>query len=181
MQKIQDLSSYEQPNDTRGRSPFIVLLWWGVQATLFRWSPRPFFRYRCFLLSLFGAEIGRDVKIRSTAEFTYPWKVSVGDYCWIGDYCSFYSLDKITLGSNVALAHGVYISTGSHDTSKSTFDLITAPVLIEDEVWIANDVFIAMGVVIGKGAVLAARSTVWEDVSEGVVVGGYPAKFIRNR
>lgn len=181
MKKYQDLSSFHQPASFRGRSKYTVQIWWMVQATLFKWSPRFMFAWRRFLLRAFGAKIGQRVLIRSTVEFTYPWKVTIGHNCWIGDHCSLYSLGDITIGADVALAHGVYISTGSHDYTKPTFDIYASPVVIEDEAWIANDVFIAPGVTIGKGAVIGARSTVLENMPEGMVCVGYPAKPIKPR
>ena len=51
------------------------MLWWLVQAIAFPLSLHNFNRWRCLLLRLFGAEIGRGVVIRPSARFTFPWKV----------------------------------------------------------------------------------------------------------
>lgn len=179
--KYQDLSKFKQPSDFRGRSAVIVILWWMVQYTLFSWSPQPFFGWRAFLLKLFGAKIGKNVRIRPTVKITYPWKIKIGDNCWIGDNCDLYSLGEIEIGNNVALAHKVYLCTGNHNYTKETFDIYAEPIKIEDEVWITNDVFVGCGVTIKRGCVIGARSTVLQDMPEGMVCYGYPAKPIKKR
>ncbi|SEB80921.1 putative colanic acid biosynthesis acetyltransferase WcaF [Maribacter dokdonensis] len=179
--EYQNLQSFKMPSTFRGRSKYIVQLWWIVNATLFNWSPQFLFGWRRLLLRFFGAQIGENVLIRSSVRITYPWKLKVGDYSWIGDDCVLYNLGEITIGKNVALAHKVYINTGGHEYDKTTFDIFSKPVVIEDECWITNDVYIAPGVNIGKGAIIAARSTVLKDVPEGCICAGTPAKPIKNR
>jgi len=56
-----------------------------------------------------------------------------------------------------------------------------APIVVEDQVWIAADAFIAPGATIGQGAVVGARASVFKDVKPWTVVGGNPARFIKNR
>ncbi|MDF4221141.1 WcaF family extracellular polysaccharide biosynthesis acetyltransferase [Maribacter sp. M208] len=179
--EYQNLQSFKMPVSFRGRSKYIVQLWWIINATLFSWSPQFLFGWRRFLLRIFGAEIGKNVLIRSSVKITYPWKLKIGDYSWIGDDCVIYNLDKITIGSNVALAHKVYLNTGGHEYDKPTFDIFSKPVVIEDECWLTNDVYIAPGVKIGKGAIIAARSTVLKDVKQGTINAGTPSKIIKER
>jgi putative colanic acid biosynthesis acetyltransferase WcaF len=59
--------------------------------------------------------------------------------------------------------------------------LITAPIIIEAGAWVAADVFIGPGVRIGEGAVVGARSTVFRNVGDWLVVAGNPAKVIGKR
>lgn len=181
MIKYQDLSRHKVPSSFRGRNKFIVQLWWIVQSTLFACSPQFLYGWRRFLLRLFGAKIGTNVLIRPSAKFTYPWKVSIGDYSWVGDDCVFYSLGEIHVGSNVSIAHRDYFCTGLHDVTKITFDISQKPIIIEDECWIPNDVFVGPGVTIGRGAVVGARSTVLKDLPCGMICYGNPAKPIRPR
>lgn len=177
----QDLKQFKVPPDFRGKSKIITQLWWIVQGTLFSWSPQAFFGWRRFLLRLFGAKIGKNTAIRSSVQVTYPWKVEIGDYTWVGDDCVLYSLGSIKIGSNVAIAHKVYFNTGGHDYQKPTFDIFSKPVVIEDECWITNDVYIAPGVTIGKGTVVGARSTVLTSLPPGKVCVGSPVKIIKDR
>jgi putative colanic acid biosynthesis acetyltransferase WcaF len=177
----QDLGRFSMPPGFRGRPAVIVQLWWLVQATLFAWSPQVFYSWRSFLLRLFGANIGKGVRIRPTARITYPWKLIIGDYSWIGDDAVIYNLADVIIGAHVALAHRVYLCTGMHEISRATFDIYALPVVLEDQVWLPNDVFVAPGVTIGRGAVIGARSTVLTDMPAGMVCVGYPAKPIRAR
>lgn len=181
MKKYQDLEAFVLPAGFRGRNTFFVLLWWFIRSTLFSLSPQPLFGWRRFLLRLFGAKIGKNVKIRSSVKITYPWKFKIGDNCWIGDDCDIYNLGDIIIGNDVAIAHKVYLCTGNHDYSKNTFDILSESIKIEDEVWIPNDVFIGPGVTIGRGVVIGARSTVFHDLPAGMICYGYPAKPVRSR
>lgn len=179
--RYQDLSLFKVPSHFRGRSKFIVQLWWIVQDTLFRWSPQFMFGWRRFLLRMFGAKMGRKVKIRSSVKITYPWKLTIDDYSWVGDDCVLYNLGEISIGRHVALAHGVYVNTGGHFYDKKSFDIFSKPVVIEDECWLTNDVYIAPGVTIGKGSILAARSSALKDIPPGKICVGTPAKPVKDR
>jgi len=179
--EYQRLGQFQLPQNFRGRPAWLVQLWWLVQDTLFRWSPQFLYGWRCFLLRLFGARIGRKVLIRPTARITYPWKVSIGDYVWIGDDVVLYSLGQISIGAHTVISQKSYICTGSHDFTRPTFDIYALPIVIGDQVWVATDVFIAPGVTIGKGAVVGVRSTVLHDLPPGKVCYGSPAKPVRDR
>ncbi len=179
--KFQNLKIFKIPSNFRGTSKFNVQMWWFVQATLFRLSPQFMYRWRRFLLKIFGANIGRNVIIRPTARITYPWKVQIGDYSWIGDNVNLYSLGEIEIGKNVVISQKSYLCTGSHTYSKIDFPIYAKKITIEDECWIATDVYIAPDITIGKGAVVGARSSVFKDLEGGKIYIGSPAKFIKNR
>ena len=179
--KYQDLSLFKVPDTFRGKSKLTVQLWWTVQATLFAWSPQILYQWRVFLLRLFGATIGKNVKIRSSVKITYPWLLTIGDYSWVGDDCTLYNLGNIIIGRNVALAHQVYLNTGGHEYQKVTFDIFSSPVVIEDECWLTNDVYVAPGVTIGRGTIISARSSVLKSVPAGKICVGTPAVPIKDR
>ena len=179
--KYQDLNSFNVPASFRGKSKAVIQIWWIVQGTLFSWSPQFLFGWRIFLLRIFGAKIGKGVKIRSSAKITYPWNVTIGNYTWIGDDCVLYSLGEIKIGSNAVISHRSYINTGSHVYDKPTFDIFSKPVIIGDECWITTDVYIAEGVSIGNGTIVGARSSVFKDMPAGMICVGSPAKPIKSR
>lgn len=175
------LKNYEQKDYDRGRSSLVILLWWIIQGTIFRYSLHNMYGFRAGILRLFGAEIGKSTKIRANAKFTYPWKVSIGDYSWIGDEVQFYSLDTIQIGSNVVISQKSYLCTGSHDISSTNFSLMTNPIVVEDGSWIAADCFIHPGVVVAQGSVIAARSTVLKSTEANFIYAGNPARKIKNK
>ncbi len=177
----QQLDRFLLPISFRGRSIFVVQLWWVVQATLFGMSPQFMFGWRRFLLKLFGAEIGVGVLIRPSAHVTYPWKVKIGDRVWIGDHAELYSLGEIVIGSDVVISQKSYLCAATHDYTKPSFDMMDQKIIIEDQAWIATDVFIAPGVSIGRGSVIGARSSVFSDMPEGMVCIGNPARPVKPR
>ena len=179
--KYQDLEHFYVPKGFRGKSTWVVQLWWIIQSTLFCWSPQVFYGWRNFLLRLFGAKIGRGVKIRSTVRITYPWKLEIGNHSWVGEDSDLYTLGNIKIGDNVAIAHRVYICTGTHNYQSLNFEIQSRDITIEDQVWLPNDIFVAPGVTIGKGTVGGVRSTVLHDLPAGKICYGSPAKPIKDR
>jgi len=181
MNKVR-LDLYRQPtNYSRDRNPLFILLWWLVQATFFRLSIHNMYKWRNWLLRRFGARIGYGVKIRASAKFTYPWKVTIGDHSWVGDHAYFYSLDEIVIGSHCCISQNTYLCTGSHKVNDPAFNLVTQPIKIEDGAWVASDVFVFPGITIHEMGVAAARSTVMRDIPSNEIHGGYPARFIKTR
>ncbi len=176
-----DLGRYDQSHFDRGRPSWFILIWWLVQAIAFPLSPHFANDFRARLLRLFGASIGKQVIIRPTARFTYPWKVVMGDHCWIGDDVVFYSFEQIRLGNHCVVSQRSYLCTGSHDVTDPTFKLTTAPIQIGNGAWVATDCFVAPGVTIGANAVVGARSNVFRDLPEGFVCVGSPCKPVRRR
>ncbi len=177
----QDLSCFRLPEGFRGRPAWFVQLWWLVQAVLFHPSPQVLYGWRRFLLRLFGARVGEQVLVRPSATITFPWKVSIGDYSWIGDDVVLYSLGEIVIGAHAVISQRSYLCGAGHDTTKLTFDMLPGAIGVEDQAWIAADVFIAPGVTVGRGCVVGARSTVFHDLPAGMVCYGNPAVAVRPR
>jgi putative colanic acid biosynthesis acetyltransferase WcaF len=181
MNRFQDLSSFRLPSGFRGRSAVAVQLWWIVQSTLFAMSPQFMFSWRSWLLKRFGAKVGKGVLLRPSVRVTYPWRVSIGDYAWIGDDVVLYSLGAIEIGENVVISQRSYICAATHNHEKPSFDIVSKAVKIEDQVWIATDVFVGPGVTIRRGALVGARSSVFSDMPEAMLCLGSPAKPIKPR
>jgi acetyltransferase-like isoleucine patch superfamily enzyme len=86
--------------------------------------------------------------------------------------------ESITIGYDVAISNGVTI----RDSDNHSFNgnkLLSSPIFIGDHVWIGLNVTILKGVCIGNGAVIAAGAVVIDDVPENSLVGGIPARVIR--
>jgi putative colanic acid biosynthesis acetyltransferase WcaF len=181
MAAMQNLDDFRLPSNFRGRGAITVQLWWLVQATLFACSPQFMYGWRRFLLRAFGAKIGKGVLIRPSVKTTYPWKLTVGDYSWIGDDVVLYTLGEITLGTNVVVSQKSYLCTGSHDYRAPAFDIYAQPIVVEDQAWVSTDVFVAPGITIGHSAVIGARSTVLQNMPANMVCAGYPAKPLKPR
>jgi putative colanic acid biosynthesis acetyltransferase WcaF len=182
---VQDLEKFTIPAGFRGRPAWLVQLWWLVQATLFGLSPQFMYAWRNWLLRTFGAAVGVGVHIRPTARITYPWKVSIGDWSWIGDGAVIYSLEHIVIGRNVSISQRCYLCAGSHDYTKADFSYVLdaekTRIVVEDEVWLANDVFVGPGTTIGRGTVVGARSSVFRSLPAMMVCYGTPAEAKKPR
>ncbi len=154
---------------------------WGGGAILFRFSFRPMFGWRRFLLRLHGARIGRKVNVYPTARIEQPWNLTVGDWSSIGEYARIYDLGKVTLGERVTISQYAHLCAGTHDYCDPGLPLVRAPISIGDDAWICADAFIVPGVQVGKGTVVGARAVVIKDVGAWEIVAGNPVFFIKNR
>ena len=129
----------------------------------------------------FGAKIGKKVLIRPSAKITYPWKVSIGEYSWIGDNAVLYSLGEIQIGDNTVISQRCYLCTGSHKHDVSSFPIYSQKITIGSECWLATDVYVAPGISINNACVVGARSSAFTDLDSRKVYIGSPAKFLKDR
>ncbi len=103
------------------------------------------------------------------------------DNAWIGPQVDCYNAALIKMEKNSTISQRAFICTASHNISSKKHELITSPIIIEQQAWIAAEAFIGPGVTIGEGAVVGARACVVKNVEPWTVVGGNPAKFIKKR
>jgi putative colanic acid biosynthesis acetyltransferase WcaF len=179
--RYQQLESFQVPPGFRGQSTIYVQMWRLVQSTLFALSPQFMYGWRAWLLRRFGARIGEGVIIRPSVKIPYPWKLTIGNHCHIGDEVHLYTYGEIEIGDCAVVSQRSYLCAGSHDYKSPAFDLIARKIVIESEVWVATDVFVAPGVTIGHGAVVGARSSVFHDLPPGTISIGTPAKVVGER
>ena len=173
-----ELSRYQNRHGGKARR----ILWEIVWACLGRTTPRWCLNgWRCFLLRLFGAKIGKGCRVQGGAEIWQPWKLTMGDFCWVDGGTKLYAVDQITLGSNCVVSAGAFVCTAGHDVTSPIFELKTAPVVAGDSVWIASNSIVLPGVTIGEGAVIAAGAVVTKDVAAWKIAGGNPAREIGER
>ena len=173
---MYQLKEFKLPQGFRGRNGFIVQLWWMVHFFLFKPSPQIMYGWRRFLLRLFGAKIGKKVILRPSSQITYPWKLEIGDYSWIGDDVVLYNLGNIKVGTNTIISQKSYLCTGSHDYNSISFDIYQKPIVIGNSCWLATDVFVAPGVEITYGVIVGARSSVFNSILEKGIYKGNPLK-----
>ena len=165
----------------RGRSRLVEVLWcfvrWAFIDTALPWP----YAIKRGWLRLFGASIGKGVVIRTRVYVHYPWRLTVGNHCWIGDGSQLLSIARIKMEDHSALAHEVYLAAGGHDIQSATMAPRNEPITIKSGTWIASRAFVGPGVTVHENVVIAAGAVVMKDVEPGVVVAGNPAKVIRQR
>lgn len=151
-----------------------------------------------FLLEKAAITIGEYSYIRGELlVFAHGGKISMGDYCYVGEGTRIWSSASIQIGNRVLISHNVNIfdsdthpiddPVARHEQFKaiittghpSQIDLHEQPVVIEDDVLICCQSVILKGVTIGEGAVVAAGSIVTKDVPPYTLVAGNPARPIR--
>lgn len=134
-----------------------------------------------------GIDIGDQVFIgRNTIIYCQNGDISIGDNSNIGSNCQVFSSGQCVIGANVLIAAYVYVVGGGHnfeddDTPVIGQERVARGITIGDGVWIGAGVKILDGVTVGKDAILAAGSVVTQDVPAGAIVGGIPAKVLRQR
>ncbi|WP_405240760.1 CatB-related O-acetyltransferase [Capnocytophaga canimorsus] len=124
-------------------------------------------------------------------------EVGIGSYGNLNVHSFENKKEKLIIGNYVSIADNVtFILGGNHQVNTfSTYPIkakaiepfseddaqTKGAIVVEDEVWIGTNVTILSGVTIGKGAIVAAGSVVTKNVAPFSVVGGNPARFIKNR
>lgn len=87
--------------------------------------------------------------------------------------------ESIKIGNNVAISKGVIIRDSDNHIINENTSNVTKPIVIGNNVWIGLNAIILKGVNIGNGAVIAAGAVVTKNVLENSLVGGVPAKVIK--
>ena len=159
------------------------LVWGVVQATLFRWSPRPWHGFRARLLRGFGADIPApgEVVIFPTARITFPHNLSLAPRAMVGPRVLLYNLARIRLGRGANISQHTHLCAGTHDYTRWSMPLVAAPITIGDNAWIAADVFVGPGVTVGELSIVGARSVVVKDLPPRMICAGNPCRPRRPR
>lgn len=141
----------------------------------------PSHRFRNAVYRRAGMRLAPGSSIHWRAEFYAPERIEVGPHVVIGDSCFLDGRSGLTIGENVNLGSHVSIYTREHDVQSPDFAETGAPVVIERYAWVASHAVVLPGVTIGEGAVVAAAAVVTKDVPRYTIVGGNPARHLRDR
>lgn len=175
------LNHYTTGNYTVGASLLKQLLWYFIGCPLVRSYWLPFSGIKVFLLRLFGAKIGEGVRIKPGVLIKFPWRLSVGDYVWLGENLWIDNLATVTIESQVCLSQGVYLCTGNHNWRDPSFQLITETITIETGSWIAARAVVGPGVTVKKGAILGLGAVTGKSLEAMTIYAGNPAQAIKKR
>ena len=143
------------------------------------------------------AEIGRRCEVLANTRVEYA---SLGDYSYLGENCD---VADAAIGKFTAIANSVRIGAPNHPMGRASqhrftycpeyYDAAASRdrdffaerrgdrVIVGNDVWIGHAAILLPGVTVGDGAVIAAGAVVSRDVAPYTIVGGVPAKPIRER
>lgn len=157
--------------------------WAAVQATLFRWSPRPWHGFRARLLRLFGADIPEPgmVVVYPTASVLFPRRLSLAPRSMVGRNVTIYNPAPIALRRGANVSQNCHLCAGTHDYTRWSMPLVARPIVIGENAWLGADVFVGPGVSVGELCVVGARSVVVRDLPPRTVCAGSPCRVLRDR
>lgn len=161
----------------------IRMCWSVVQATLFRWSPRPLHSFRALLLRLFGAQIPElgQVVVFPTATVVFPSKLRLEPRSMVGPRVAIYNLAHVTFQRGANVSQNCHLCAGTHDYGRWSMPLVAKPIIVGANAWLGADVFVGPGVSIGELCVVGARSVVVKDMPPRTVCAGNPCRVLKER
>lgn len=176
-----NLRNYDNSWYDPGRSSLWRAAWHFLGLPLLRSHVITSSSFRAALLRFFGARIGERVVMRHGFDVKYPWHLTIGNDCWIGERCWIDNLTAVRIGNNVCVSQGAYFCTGNHNWSDPSFGLMIAPVQLNDGAWAGANCLLTPGTVLGEGAVAAAGSVITGIVPDFEIYAGNPAVFVKKR
>ncbi len=133
------------------------------------------------VLKAFGARLGKNVVIKPRVNIKYPWKLQVGNNCWIGENVWIDNLGLVIIGDNVCLSQGAMLICGNHDYKKRTFDLIVGSITINEGAWIGAKAIVGPNTTVGSHAVLSLGSVASKNLEAYGIYRGNPAVKVKQR
>lgn len=165
----------------RGRPKLVEMAWYLCKCFFFL-TPMPFpAAFKCGLLRWFGAQVGRGVVIKPRVNIHFPWKLSVGDFTWIGEEVFILNFEPVRIGAQSCVSQRAFLCTGNHDYRRPDMPYRNAPIIVGDGAWIGAQCFVGPGVKIGRDAVITAGSIVIKSQPPGKVCGGNPCAVVKDR
>jgi len=143
---------------------------------------------RYILLKSIARKCGDNVSIHPSVYLLNPQNLSIGNNVSIHPMCYIECGAKgtVIIGNDVSIAHGTTIMASSHVYSNIDIPIKDQPVEFKsveicDNVWIGAKATILYGRTIRSGSIVGAHALVVNDVLENTIVGGIPAKVIKER
>ncbi len=157
------------------------MCWFFINSIFFKSSFFSSNPLKKLLLKLFGAKVGEGVVIKPNVNIKYPWFLHIGNHTWIGENVWIDNLTTVQIGNHVCISQGAFLLCGNHDYTKSSFDLMTKPIIIEDGVWIGAKATVCPGVTCFSHSVLSVGSVATKNLDAFSIYQGNPAQKIKER
>lgn len=167
---------------------FFCFLYYGFA----QWLPSSYIKHcavfgtiRHLICKQLFAHCGREARIEPKAFFNSGRTISIGNYSSIGENCKLRG--NVTIGDYVMMGEEVLFLALNHNFSRTDIPMCQQgfqpekPITIGNDVWIGSRATILPGVTIGDGAIIGAGAVVTKDIPSMAIVGGVPAKVIKQR
>ncbi|MGJ8548640.1 WcaF family extracellular polysaccharide biosynthesis acetyltransferase [Winogradskyella wichelsiae] len=175
-----DLSSYN--NDWYQPGSRLKILCWYFINVFFFINPLNFSsRLKVFILKRFGATIGAGVVIKPGVNIKYPWLLTIGNHCWIGESVWIDNLDQVTLEDHVCISQGALLLCGNHNYKSTRFDLFVAPITLREGSWVGAKAKVAPGVTLESHAILSMGAVATSPLEAYGIYQGNPAVKVKSR
>ena len=159
----------------------IRTFWACIYNVFIRFSPVPLFRYRRWVLGLFGCKLASNVNVYPSVKIWLPSNLSIGKGSTLGPNVNVYNQGEIIICENVIVSQGAHLCASTHDYSDPLHPLLLAPITIRDDVWVCTDAFIGPNVDVSTGCVIGARSVLTKSTDEWGVYAGNPSRRVNER
>ncbi|MCG1036600.1 CatB-related O-acetyltransferase [Polaribacter sp. DS7-9] len=129
------------------------------------------------IISINNIKVGKDSYHNGNLQIRGNGKITIGSYCALGK-----DIKMITTNHNYnysSIQYSFYKKYFNQKPEIINKDCIE--IIIGNDVWIGDNVCVLPGVKIGHGSIIGAGSVVTKNVTPYSIVGGVPAKFIKNR
>ncbi|PAD66448.1 acetyltransferase [Bacillus sp. 7586-K] len=137
---------------------------------------------RTILLKELLGSTGDNVYMEPNIRFDYGYNTYVGENFFANFDCTILDVCEVRFGDNCMLGPGVQIYTATHPlnpTERNSGREYGKPITIGNNVWIGGSAIVNPGVTIGNNVVIASGAVVTKDLPDNVVVGGNPARIIK--
>jgi acetyltransferase-like isoleucine patch superfamily enzyme len=130
---------------------------------------------------IIGTEVDETTTVFAPFYTNFGKFITIGKRVFINHACSFLDMGGITIEDDVLIGPKVNLITENHPLDATERRaLISKSINIKRKAWIGAAATILPGVTIGVKAVVAAGAVVSKDVPANTVVGGIPARHIKN-
>ena len=165
----------------RGAPRWKETVWYLVKCFVFL-SPLPWpVSLKVWLLRRFGARVGVGVNIKPRVNIHFPWKLNLGDHCWIGEEVFLLNFEAMTIGRHACVSQRAFLCGGNHDFNDPSFGYRNGPIDVGDGAWIGAQCFVGPNVRIGEHAVLVAGSIATQNQPEAMICRGNPCQPVKPR
>jgi putative colanic acid biosynthesis acetyltransferase WcaF len=156
------------------------LIWKLLSPFLFGCTPIPFFKWRCFILNLFGGSISYSAKVYPKVKIWDPAKLTMKDFSCLANFVDCYNVYGIEIGERSIVSQRSFLCGASHNYLDEKFQLIGGKIIIENDCWVAAEAFVAPGIKLSNRTILLARGVLVKNTQKNEIWAGNPAKKIKN-